>query len=70
MTKEKILREALLKTKRSHYYCEDGWYTCPMHPEGCFNEDEPKKCNCGADEFNAWVDSVLASTADESGNQA
>lgn len=54
---EKALREA----KRSHYACEDPWYQCPMHPEGCANEFEPKACNCGTDEFNAKIDAVLSS---------
>ena len=32
-----------------HYYCEDGWYSCPLAPEGCFDDSVPQnKCNCGA----------------------
>jgi len=54
-----VLRAALLKAKRSHYFCEDCWYTCPMHPEGSCNERKAKKCDCGAGEFNAEIDRVL-----------
>ena len=34
-----------------HHYCDDTWYSCPKHPEGCANEylDE---CNCGAEEYH------------------
>lgn len=61
-----VLRAALLKAKRSHYYCEDCWYTCPKHPEGCCNEAVPKDvCDCGADEFNAEIDRVLLETSPE-----
>jgi len=55
------LRAALLKAKRSHYDCEDPWYQCPQHEEGC--ADDRRRggpCDCGADEFNAWIDSVLS----------
>ena len=45
--------------KRQHYYCEDTWYNCPMHPDGCANEYEPLKCNCGADEHNDRVDKII-----------
>ena len=35
-----------LEETLGHYHCEDCWYTCPMHIDGCCNEDTPKKCNC------------------------
>jgi len=57
------LRAALKKSKRSHYYCEDAWYSCPKHPEGCANEYTGKDCNCGADRWNAYVDGLLAEAA-------
>lgn len=54
------LIDKMLRLKVTHYYCEDGWYSCPMEPEeGCHNEDEPKVCNCGADEHNKLVDEVV-----------
>jgi hypothetical protein len=52
---EKALREA----KRPHYSCEDPWYSCPKHPEGTANDFKGDECDCGADEFNAKIDSVL-----------
>lgn len=33
-----------------HYYCEDSWYSCPAHLEGCANEALGEKCNCGAED--------------------
>jgi len=57
------LRAALEKSKRSHYYCEDTWYSCPKHPEGCSDEYAGKDCNCGADRWNAYVDGLLAEAA-------
>lgn len=60
------LRIALLKSKRSHYACEDAWYQCPKHPEGSPNEYIPKdSCICGADEFNAEIDALLLETSPE-----
>lgn len=58
------LRAALEKAKRTHRYCEDSWYSCPLAEDGCADDQWPKdQCNCGADEFNAWIDSVLKDTA-------
>lgn len=54
---------ALRLAKRRHNYCEDSWYSCPLAEEGCSDEDQPEdKCNCGADEHNARIDSALALT--------
>jgi hypothetical protein len=53
--------EALQDNKRSHYYCEDTWYSCPKHEDGCANEAEGDECNCGADKANEQID--LAITA-------
>ena len=36
----------------SHYYCEDGWYSCPKAEEGCANDMEGDECNCGAETYN------------------
>ena len=55
MTKDEALRmaiEALENNKRTHYYCEDTWYSCPKHEDGCANEYAGEECNCGADETN------------------
>lgn len=53
--------EALQDNRRSHYYCEDTWYSCPKHEDGCSNEAEADECNCGADKANEQID--LAITA-------
>lgn len=53
---EKALREA----KRNHSACDDPWYTCPMHPDGCADSSREKdECTCGAEDHNAKIDSVL-----------
>lgn len=58
MTKEEIV--AFIESRRlSHYYCEDCWYTCPKHPEGCCNDKKPDICNCGADQWNAEIDATI-----------
>ena len=47
-----------LIVKRQHYYCEDTWYSCPKHEEGCANDAEGKDCNCGADKWNALIEAI------------
>jgi hypothetical protein len=46
--------------RQGHYFCEDPWYQCPAHPDGCANDSIGPGCNCGADEHNAEVDRVLS----------
>jgi len=54
------MRDKLATTKQHHYYCEDGWYSCPLAEDGCYNEAIPKdECQCGADKFNATIDDAL-----------
>lgn len=55
---EKVL-ESLENNKKNHHYCEDTWYSCPKHEEGCANEAEGDECNCGADEINAQFDEAI-----------
>lgn len=45
------------KSRRSHYECEDCWYSCAT-----LTCDEHRKgpCDCGADEWNAAIDAVIA----------
>jgi len=50
--------EWLKKNKRSHDYCEDSWYSCPKHPDGCSNDGKGEDCDCGADKHNAEIDSL------------
>ena len=61
MTQEvlKLALEALENNKQTHYYCEDTWYSCPKHEEGCANDSVGDECNCGADEANAEIDKVI-----------
>ena len=57
---EKLILELGELARRSHYYCdEDSWYSCPKAPEGCANDAVGDECNCGVDEHNAKVDSVV-----------
>lgn len=62
MAKDKALKlalEALENNKRTHHYCEDTWYSCPKHEDGCANEAEGVECNCGADNANAEIDKAI-----------
>jgi len=58
----KEIIDFLEESRREHYYCEDCFYTCPLHPEELEYSswhDDNKKCNCGADEYNAKLDRIL-----------
>lgn len=55
----KLALEALELNRRTHYYCEDTWYSCPKHEDGCANEAEGDECNCGADQINAQIDNAI-----------
>ena len=62
MTKDEALRlalEALGSNRRTHHYCEDTWYSCPKHEDGCANDSECDECNCGADKANAGIDQAI-----------
>jgi len=61
MTQEalRMALEALENNKPTHLYCEDIWYSCPKHEDGCANEAEGDECNCGADEINAEFDKAI-----------
>lgn len=52
------LRDAAVQ---EHYYCEDCYYSCPKHPEGCCNEYWGKECNCNADKHNEKVEQIYKS---------
>ena len=68
---EALLRqalEALEANRRSHYYCEDTWYSCPQHEEGCANEAEDDECNCGADEANEKIDEMITALRERLGD--
>lgn len=56
------LREALEAARVSHHGCEDTWYSCPKHSDGCAdNRYSENECNCGADKHNAAIDTALQS---------
>jgi hypothetical protein len=62
MSKDEALKlalEALENNKQTHYYCEDTWYSCPKHEDGCANDAEGDECNCGADKTNAEIDATI-----------
>ena len=62
MTKDEALKlalEALENNKQTHHYCEDTWYSCPKHEDGCANDAEGDECNCGADKANAEIDATI-----------
>ena len=55
----KLALDALKNNKPTHLYCEDIWYSCPKHEDGCANEAEGDECTCGADEINAEFDKAI-----------
>lgn len=55
-----VLERLAVLAKRSHYYCEDSWYSCPKAEDGCANDSRGSECDCGADEHNAEVDALMA----------
>jgi hypothetical protein len=64
MTKDEVLKlalEALENNRQTHHYCEDTWYSCPKHEEGCANDSEGDECNCGADKANIEIDAAITS---------
>jgi len=40
---------------KKHYYCEDGWYSCPLAEEGCADDSQEGVCSCGASKHNEIV---------------
>lgn len=46
--------------KIKHYYCQDRWYSCPLHEDGCADDTLPKdECNCSAEDHNKKVDEII-----------
>jgi hypothetical protein len=56
---KEIIIAKLQSMKQGHYECEDGWYSCPKSEEGCLDESDGNKCNCGADEINTEIDEAI-----------
>lgn len=52
--------KVLLNSRWEHYGCEDSWYSCPKHKDGCYNELAGDECNCGADQANLQIDLEIA----------
>lgn len=55
-----VPRETLERLRLTHHCCEDSWYSCPKHEDGC-SDDQQDTCNCGADSHNAIIDTALRS---------
>ncbi len=55
----KMAIKVLESNKPTHYYCDDTWYSCPKHEEGCANADVGEECNCGADRQIAEFDKAI-----------
>jgi hypothetical protein len=72
MTKEalRLALEALESNRRTHHYCEDTWYSCPKHEDGCANDSEGDECNCGADKANAGIDQAITAIKEALANEA
>ena len=49
------LRKIIIKGLRTHYYCEDSWYSCPKAHGGCCDESRGDACTCGVDQWNERV---------------
>ena len=63
------MARALEKSKRYHHYCDDSYYSCPMHPEELKEHPLKNECNCGADKANAIIDAALSRYRAERGKK-
>jgi hypothetical protein len=57
------MRKRIAGLHRTHHYCEDSWYSCPLAEDGCADERETG-CNCGADAYNKEIDAILSAGED------
>ena len=53
-----VIKE-LEELRRTHFTCEDCWYSCPKSKDGCCNDWEGDECNCGADKENEILDNII-----------
>lgn len=44
---------------KSHYECEDSWYSCPKSEIGCSNDSLGDECSCGSDSDNALLNTLI-----------
>ena len=56
---ETVALPLLRRARRNHTYCEDSWFSCPKSDGGCANDDKGDECDCGADAWNAKLDSAI-----------
>lgn len=50
MGKDKQMLEQIIEKFTYHDYCGDNWFSCPLAPEGCSDDRNPKdKCTCGTE---------------------
>lgn len=54
---------------RTHYTCEDTWYSCPKSEDGCA-DDFKTGCTCGADENNAEVQAIINNIRPDAGEES
>jgi len=45
--------------RKGHYYCEDGWYSCPKAEDGCSDDSQGEECNCGAEDYNKMIEELI-----------
>ena len=43
---------------RTHYECEDPWYSCPKSREGTINDCKGDECDCGTEKHNEKVEEI------------
>lgn len=60
------VRAFLESSRKKHHYCDDSWYSCPRHEDGCANDDLID-CNCGADKYNMELDIILKKLSEHFG---
>lgn len=51
---EEEILNFLERSRREHYSCEDGYYSCPK------DYDINGECDCIADEYNKELDEIIA----------
>lgn len=59
-TLESVIAEAEGLRRSGHYECEDGFYSCPKHPDSFTPEAAGTDCNCGMEKHNAKVEALIA----------
>jgi len=56
-----LIRKLLIELKRSHYICDDCWYSCPKSGgDNYCGRLSPDVCTCGVDVYNKKIEKILA----------